>query len=615
MNRLLLRDGVPVPLTAKVFDILLLFAANPGRLLDKDELIEKIWHSEFVEEGNLARNISSLRKALGDTGREHKYILTVQGHGYRFVADVTDVDAVRTAATRKNLEPVGGKYFSRRPIGVISLAVLIFTAAVWLGGGHFSPPGNQIRSLAVLPLRSLDSGDNYLGIGIADAVIRKISQTGQMTVRPTSAVLHYANQDSDPLAAARELSTDAVLDGNIQRAGDRMRVSVNLLRTGDGMSLWADNFDMPVADIFAIQDRVAQQVADRLKVGLAMGGAALVPKLPASAAAHDWYIRGLFSLDQRGFDHSDLGHMLDTIAYFKHAIETDPTYAIAHGQLAFSYAWLAMFVDPNETKWAGLARQEIARSLELDPNIAEPHVAKALLYWSVYGGKQTESAIRELRLAKQLDPNYCGADLAALYAHVGLEQEAVNELNRARSIDPTSLALKGLTGILPYLRGDLDGWVLAAPNVPIEDRTLSRWYYMHKGSLDLAENVLDKQAAEDPDNQELLTQRALLSALKGDFKRAEGDIPRAFAKIQRNAESYHHRTFDAACVYAIAGNSTEAVKWLRETADAGFPNYPLFAREPFLDRIRQAPEFVQFMVDEKAQWEKYKQEFGAEIGS
>jgi TolB-like protein len=127
---------------------------------------------------------------------------------------------------------------------------------------------SQIKSLAVLPLKSFDNGENLLGLGIADAIIKRTSQTGELTVRPTSAVLKYAKTETDSLEAAKQLSADAVLEGTTQRVGDRLRVTVNLLRTRDGASLWADSFDMPAADIFAIQDKISQQVATRLQLHL-----------------------------------------------------------------------------------------------------------------------------------------------------------------------------------------------------------------------------------------------------------------------------------------------------------------------------------------------------------
>jgi hypothetical protein len=132
---------------------------------------------------------------------------------------------------------------------------------------------------------------------------------------------------------------------------------------------------------------------------------------------------------------------------------------------------------------------------------------------------------------------------------------------------------------------------------------------MRKGNLDQAQKVLDKELANDPEYTPFLLQRSLLIALKGDTAQAEAQIPAAIAKISRNREYYHHQTYFAACIEAVAGNHAEAVKWLRETANSGFPDYPLFAKDPFLDRIRQSPEFIQFLAEQKAQWERFQQEF------
>jgi len=240
----------------------------------------------------------------------------------------------------------------------------------------------QIKSLAVLPLKSLDSGENYLGIGIADAVIRKISQTRQLTVRPTSAVLKYVKEDTDSLAAARQLSADAILEGTVQHAGDRLRVTVNLLRTNDGASLYTDNFDLTAADVFVIQDKVAQQVASRLQVSFdATQQARLNEKYPTDPRAYEAYIRGVTSLDERGYDREAMPQMTDTLNFFKKAIEIDPKYALAHAQLAFAYAWTALFIAPGETKWVDLSGAEIIQANELNPNLAVNQFAHAVLFW------------------------------------------------------------------------------------------------------------------------------------------------------------------------------------------------------------------------------------------
>ena len=508
------------------------------------------------------------------------------------------------------------KNHKRGVIAILGILLLAIATGAVIYGWRLKHPAAaaqpEIKSLAVLPLKSLDAGENYPGVGIADAVIRRISQTGQLTVRPTSAVLKYLKEDTDSLTAARQLNADAVLEGSVQRAGDRLRVSVNLLRTSDGASLWADNFDMAANDIFIIEDKVAQQVATRLQLHIdSTQQAALNRSYPASPIAYESYIKGIFSLDQRGYGKEAMPQMQTTIDFLKKAIEIDPNYVLAHAQLAFAYVWTALFIETADPKWADLARSEIKRSQELGPRLAETHLSNAMLLWSAYEGYQNDAAIRELLLAKQLNPNSGHGELAALYGHIGLEDQASRELQRALEVDPTSQSFKDLKIILPYLRGDADAWFAEHRKSESGFAYVEPWYYFRKGLLDEAQKSIDERLPKAPDDAyDFFMGQALLFALKGDFREAEARVPGIIAKIQLNDFSRHHSTYNAACIYALAGKSEEAVKWLKETAATGFPNYPLFERDRFLDRIRQTPDFIQFMADEKAQWEKNRQEFG-----
>lgn len=603
------RSGIPVPIRGKVFDLLVAFVENPQRLLSKDELMEQVWSDEFVEEGNLARNVSTLRKALGDNDKTHRYISTVQGHGYRFLPDV-----VRTRQRHVNVAEAtinGSPQVSRRWILLVTAGLILLTAA-WFGTERFLAKTSQIKTLAILPLKSLDEGDNFLGIGIADSVIRVISQAHQLTVRPTSAVLHYAKDDTDALTAAKELNADAVLDGTVQRSGDRLRVSINLLRTTDGASLWADNFDMPAEDVFAIQDKVAQQVAKRLQ--LHIDSAQKVGpenKYPANPIAYEFYLKGIFSLDQREDAEDALAQMQETIDYFKKSIEADPNYALAHAQLAWAYVWTAAFIDPSE-KWAELARQEIKRADDLDPHIAETHLAKAMLDWSLYGNYKNDDAIHELLIAQQLNPNSSHGELIGILGHLGLEEMASRELDRELEMEPASASLKELTIILPYLRGDADGWMTARQKFPAGPFShVDPWYYVHKGLLDEAKKSFDERSARLVTQPQMAASKALYLAEMGDLREAESEVTELISKLPIGDNRYHHLTYNAACIYALAGNSSEAVRWLRETAANGYPNYPLFARDPLLDHIRATPEFGQFLSEQKEQYERFRQEAGA----
>jgi serine/threonine protein kinase/TolB-like protein len=494
--------------------------------------------------------------------------------------------------------------------GILVLLVIAVVAYLVIGRRSLTTARPaEIKSLAVLPLKSLDANDNYLGLGIADAVIRRISQTGEVIVRPTSAVRRYVNEDVDALTAARQLSADAVLEGNVQHANDRLRVSVNLLRTSDGASLWANNFDMKAADIFTIQDTVAQQVASRLRLQLDPSQQArLTKRSTSSPIAYEFYVKGVYSFDQAAATEAK-PQTEATIDLFKKAIEADPNYALAHAQLALAYGQMALFVDPTDPAWVARARAEIDRAQTLDPQLAETHIARSLLLWSAYDGWQIEAAIRELRLAQQLDANVGHGFLGALYQHAGLEDLCARELQRALEIDPTSEFVKSLMTGMPEIVRNYDAELAAAQKFFGKSKP-SAQYLLQKGRLDEAQKAIEELSAGEPDNRALPQYRAILFALKGDSHAAEAEISAILAKWPRTDPNYHHASYDIACLYALEGKSNEAVRWLKEAAATGFPCYPLFARDPYLNRIRQSPEFMQFIAGMKAQNERFQQEFG-----
>ncbi|MFN2454344.1 MAG: protein kinase [Pyrinomonadaceae bacterium] len=529
--------------------------------------------------------------------------------------DTPAATGMQTAQTTSSVEYVA-RQIKNHKFGFAALSFLLL-AAVGFGAWFFSHRNanmNQIKSLGVLPLKSLDAGDNYLGLGIADAVIRRISQTGEMTVRPTSAVRRYLNEETDALTAARELNADAVLEGSVQRADDRLRVSVNLLRTSDGASLWASNFDMQMTDIFTIQDMVAQQVATHLRLQLdSSQQARLMKRYTSNAIAYQFYLKGVYSFDQRVS--ATKSQWETTIDFFKKAIEADPNFALAHAQLAYAYALMGVFVEPTETVWAERAKEEINRAQTLDPQLAETHLARFQLLFSASENYQVEAAVREVMTAQQLNPNVGHAELGYLYIHIGLEDFAVREFQRAAEIEPTSEFVKQQTLNMYLISGRYDEW-LAAQQKLYPDTPLEIWYLLGKGRLaeaqekiETTQKAIEAGTARPLDVIELPRLRALLFALKGDFRSAEAEIPAILGKFPVKEPNYHHAAYDIACIYALEGKTDEAVKWLREAVATGFQPYPLFERDAYLNRIRQTPEFIQFMTEMKAQNERYRHEF------
>jgi TolB-like protein len=495
-----------------------------------------------------------------------------------------------------------------RVVGVVcGLIVLIGGAigyALWRQAKVLIQP--EIKSLAVLPLKSLDAGENYLGLGIADATIRRVSQTGRLIVRPTSAVSRYLTEDTDALTAAKQLGADSVLEGSLQRAAGRLRVSVNLLRCVDGKSLWADSFDMAMADIFTVQDTVAQQVAAGLRLQLdASQQAQLTKRYTSDPVAYDFYLKGAYNFDQRMRDPSQ---MLDrAIGFYKKAIEIDPNFALAHAQLAYAYANLAVFMDPTHPAWVEHAKEEINRAQELDPQLAETHLARFQLLYSEFEGYQGEAAAREALVANRLNPNVGHGELAYIYIHLGLEDLGARELARAYEIDPTSDALRETTRLTYEVQGRYDDY--DADRSVRHDGRMEVLYLIAKGRLDDAQKTIDRSFLSQADRITLPSTNALLLAAKGNFSAAEAEIPLILAKHPLKDPLYHHVTYDIACLYAMQGKSAQSVKWLRESAVSGYHLYPRYTRDAFLKRIQQSPEFIQFLAEMKAENDRYRHEF------
>jgi tetratricopeptide (TPR) repeat protein len=227
--------------------------------------------------------------------------------------------------------------------------------------------------------------------------------------------------------------------------------------------------------------------------------------------------------------------------------------------------------------------------------------------YSGFEGYQGEAAAREVRLANQLNPNVGHGELAYMYNHLGLEDLAARELARALEVDPTSDALKNTALLMYEVQSRYDDY--AVDRSVRHDGRSEVWYFMGKGRLDDAQRASDSWAAKRPDDADLPPTKLLLLASKGEFGAAEAEIPAVLARHPLKDPLYHHATYDIACVYALEGKSAEAVKWLRESAVSGYHLYPRYTRDALLNRVRQSPEFIQFLAEMKAENDRYRREF------
>ena len=495
-----------------------------------------------------------------------------------------------------------------RLVGIASAAVLAII--VWLvvatGGLPGSRGGAAVQSLAVLPLKPLhqQGDDGQLGLGLADTIIMRLGQIDGITVRPTSAVRQYAAPETNALEAARALKVDTVLDGSIQRSADRLRVSMALMRVSDGSTLWTQTFDTAFADIFAVEDEIANGVVAQLRPRLNEADRQrLARHFTASPEAYEYYLKGVATFSTTGAASANVvGNVPAGLELLERAVAIDPTYALAYAQLALGHAWRAA-IEGDEAAEVR-AREALARADALDPRLAESHVARARLLNSPSGGYQLVPAFEALRAAQAINPNVGHYDMGELLGEAGLLEPALRYLRRAIDIDPTNESARaGIPNA--YWYNAMYEEAIAANRELTRPVAWSYFYYAGAGRREDARRLIDEALARNPNDPVAPAGRALVFAWEGRDAEAKTLLPDP-PPAARRAQTYHHGTYLRACVYALGGDADGAVRWLRETVDTGLRVYPAFARDRCFDRIRQTVQFMRFMADFKPIWDEYE---------
>jgi TolB-like protein len=482
----------------------------------------------------------------------------------------------------------------------IVLLVAGTAGAIWT---RTHPAPDEIRSIAILPLRALapTPEGNHIGLGIADSIITKLGGTGALTVRPTSAIHRYAREAGDSLEAARQLRVDAVLEGSWRRDGNRLRVSAHMLRTRDGVTLWADTLDMHWSDIFTLEDQLSQQIIQRLRLALDPAGRARLAKRHTSnPEAYEYYTKAVYLFDDRS-----PGNVLKGIDLLERAIAADPLYAAAHAQLAYNYAQRSIQIE-GTADWIDDAKREVERAAALDAELATVHVVRAFVVWSEFEGWRVEEAIRELKRAQELDPAIGHTELAELYLHIGLEERADREHELAIRHNPTSDSAKNSTIYEYYLSNRPDEGFAAERRLGREPEIR---YFVEKRLVRELEPLVTASLAKAPAASFPRSYRGLLLSLKNRHDEAMAAVP-GIIEVARHNRSYHHLTYNIARIYAAAGRPEPALKWLRATAENGFPQYPLFRRDAYLNPIRNNPAFVAWLAEVRSRWETYRRNYG-----
>ena len=442
-KRLLWNGGNgPIPLTPKVFDTLFYLVKNSGKVIEKDELMSAIWPDTIVEENNLNKNISALRQILGEKPGEHRFIATVPGKGYKFVADVRTTTVEKIPETpadplAKGRQPEKQTGFRFVFAGTAILIVAVVTGSFFLSRRNTPAPDGGSKTIAILPFKPLVAGDRDEGLefGMADALIMRLGNNREIVVRPLSSVIGYGKLEQDAVQAGRDLGADLVLDGSVQRSGDKLHVNVRLVRVTDGTVQWTEPFNEKYTDVFDVQDSIASRVALALVARLHNEGHTNQETgYTSNPDAWNYYSQAQYHALR-----IEPAEIRKALGLYQQAIDVDPNYALAYAGMAEAYRTqgTASFAPRNVVfpKAMALAR----RALEINESLAGAH---ATLGWVVFSyDDDRETAEKEIGRALDLAPNNWEAhrSYAALLTGTGRQEEAIKEAKLARELAPLTL--------------------------------------------------------------------------------------------------------------------------------------------------------------------------------
>jgi len=614
---LLLEGTRKIPLTPKAYQTLLVLVENRGRTLGKDELLQKVWPDAFVEEATLAQNVFTLRKQLRDDREMALYIETVPKRGYRFVAEVREV---KTSTAAVPPRPRFGRQTVVYAVVLASVLAALLGGWVWTrwrGTSDHALRGTQPKptTLAVLPFRGLsdNAGEESWGIGMTDAIITRLTSLQNLAVRPTASVLKYTKGPVDLAQAAEDLGVESVLDGTYQRAGDRIRISVQLIERNQA-TRWAEHYDLKSKDLLSFQDEVAQKVVDGLRVEVSGRERDLLASpLTNSPEAYDLYLQGrVYKNDY--FTRTQLESLRRGQESLRRAVKADPSFADAQALLAMLY--LLECANFRENASANLSRgeQTARRALDLSPNSTEGLLA---LGFALAQGGRNQEAIRRLRQAVVQAPNseFAWDLLGYVYHYAGLDDLAERAYRRSLELDPTTPRIYWMhSRMLLYLGKVKEAEQGVRQALAIHPEQFKAMAYLgeflyYQGKTEEAEPILRRavELGRSSGDAAPILMSAYLYAARGQRDQID---PSIFGE-KPDGVADGDRAYWIGSIYALLGEKLPALAWLRRAIDLGNHNYPWFVRDKNWDKLRGDREYERMLAEIRDYADRYRQEFGA----
>jgi TolB-like protein/Tfp pilus assembly protein PilF len=568
-ERLLLRDGEPVPLTPKVFDTLVVLLQKSGHMVGKDELMKEVWADSFVEEGNLTQNISVLRKVLGENFDGRAYIETVTRRGYRFIANVRELGDVADPTTEKQTDALSSKNRG--------------TAA----------QDNGLNSLAVLPLTNVSGNPDseYLSDGITESIINILSELPRLRVMARSTVFRYKGKEIDPQEVGQALGVRAVLVGRVLQLGESLIVRIELVDVANGWQLWGEQYNRKFADILALQEEIAREISGNLKMKLTgEEKQRMAKRYTEDSEAYRLYLKGRYYWNK----YTKEG-LTKAIEYFNQSIELDPGYTLAYTGLADSYYRLSnAYLPPKEA--LPKARTAAIKAVEIDDTLAEAHASLGLI--KMYHDWDWAGAEHHYRRAIELDPRSVLAHqrYGTYLAMMGRLDESIAILKRGQELDPLSLLTSSLIGLTLYLSRQYDksieqhGRTLDMDPNYLVARVSLGVAYTQKGMYE--EAIAEFQKAGDLEGQaETVAELGYVFAVSGKTSQAHEMLD----ELKERSEHAFVSPYNLAKVYVGLGEIDLTFEWLDKAYEERSEWMIWLKVDPKLDCIRSDARFRKLM--------------------
>jgi len=516
-------------------------------------------------------------------------------------------------ASRTNAEPRPGTAarIARRVLAIAAATILLLGAAVWTVRTRTASPNAAApaKQLAVLPLRTVGDitpQDEHIGLAVADSIITRLATVRGIGLRPTTAVMSYADGAADPSRAAAALGVDYLLTGTIQRSPSTYRVTFQLVRSPDGAVGWARTYDVVRSGLRDMQDGVAEQVVDALQLQLGADERdRLHRRYTDNADAYEQYLKGRAAL----LNYTETG-MKEAIASFERAIAIDAHYGLARAGLAIAQAWFSIryAYETDALDWGARAEANARAALAADPSLAEARLAIAGAAGTVYGQFNWPVVIDDASRALDMDPTLELGHVVLMraYFHLGLfdrmdaEAAAAHRLNPLGNVEVARLEVASSLFSGRYDRArDQAAALLARSDAPVIRNYLGLAQF-YAGDATTARATL--AAVKRGGRPDVRSQAALASIEAADGDR---DAARARASsIEHGPYMDHHVAYSLAATWAQLGETAAAIKWLREAANSGFPCFPSVERDPLLDPIRQNQEFTALVAALRRDFER-----------